>query len=249
MLALVALLAFGAPVAVALIGRAFRPKTPDDQVDAGDELDVPETLSAKRQAFRRAVLSTGVGEDWLRFLEQVAKRESNFNPRAMNTSTKEAAAAKRSVDRNRERLEELAMPPDDWAFGSAGLFQFLGPVAALGSTGFRFPKGFINARGPRMAKDPGVAVATALSFARGLMRWGNYKDAWASLDQGWANPSKMGDAQTLAKRQEKIEDRAAQLGWARGWGMESPSPLPNLSPAELVALAEAATRAYGGANA
>ena len=65
-------------------------------------ITVPVTTNERRLAFRRAVVASGIGNDWLRFFEQTAKRESRFNPNAMNRTVKEAAAAARSVDRNRK---------------------------------------------------------------------------------------------------------------------------------------------------
>ncbi len=206
---------------------------------------VPATTDARRLAFRRAVVASGIGDDWLRFFEQTAKRESRFNPNAMNRTAKEAGYAQKSVNRNRKNLKRLDTDPDDWAFGSAGLFQMLGPVGILKGGRFRFPISFINARGPLMAKDPGVAVAMAHSFAKGLMGWKNYANSFASLNIGWGNPSKMGNKESIKNSAKKLEDRAAKLGWERGWAMDKPSRLPSLSQSEMVTLAKAAAFAYG----
>lgn len=199
----------------------------------------------RRLAFRRAVVASGIGDDWLRFFEQTAYRESRFKPHLVNRTASEAAAAATSVKRNRKNLKRLSSDPDAWAFGSAGLFQLLGPVAILKGGRFRFPIAFINERGPLMAKDPGVAVAAAHSFAKGLTGWKNYANSFASLNIGWGNPSKMGNKTAIKNSAKKLEDRAAKLGWARGWAMDKPSRLPLLNQQEMVTLAKAAAFAYG----
>ena len=255
------LLAFFVPVATALFLRALR--MANGQAGNGgwvgklDPVTVPATKNARRQALRRALAVAKIGADWLPFFEQTAWRESGFKPHLMNTSVRESAAAMRSVDRNRGRLDALGFPADEWGFGSAGLFQGLGPVVPLDvvSEGnpqgrYRFPPEFINSRGPLMARDPGVAVAFALDFAAGLMRWGNYKGSFASLNVGWKNPSKMGRASSIASSLASMETRAAGLGWPKGWGMARPSKLPDLSRAQMKALAIAARSAYeSGVNA
>lgn len=198
-------------------------------------------MDQARRKLRCAIAAAGMGDDWLRFLETTAKRESNFNHEAWNDSPGEVKASQRAVDRTRERLEELGGPPDDWAYGSKGLFQFLGPYVILKSKGFRFPVEIAN---PEMAMDPGVSVAAAFDFARGLMQFPNYNGTWASLRVGWGLPAKMGDPKYLESRGRAMEDRAAKLGWKRGWINERPTPLPKRNPDEMLVLSDAASTAW-----
>ncbi len=95
-----------------------------------------------------------------------------------------------------------------------------------------------------MAFDPGISVATAFDFARGLTRFPNYAGTWASLRVGWGLPAKMGDPVYLESRGKAMEDRAAKLGWARGWVNKKPTPLPKRTPEELATLADAARVAW-----
>ena len=256
--ALIALMAFGVPILAALAARFLKPASKEWGKKAIG-VRVPATKNARRLALRRAVATAGLDDAWLRFFEQTAWRESSFNPNAVNASPKESAAALRSAERNVKRLEVLTFPWEAWGFGSAGLFQFLGPIAALDVASaanpqgkYRFSPEFLNARGPRMAKDPGVAVAVAVDYAKGLTRWGNFKGTWASLNIGWGNPSKMGKPGSLVVSRQKMEARASQLGYPPGWADEKISPIGDLSRSQLEALAGAARAAYehrGGENA
>ena len=87
-------------------------------------------------------------------------------------------------------------------------------------------------------------MAAAISYARGLMGWKNFAGTWLSLDIGWDNPSDMDNPERLGPaRIKKMEDRAAELGWARGWATNYVTKPPSRTRAEYQAMAEAAQRA------
>jgi hypothetical protein len=202
----------------------------------------PMSRSDRQRIFRCAFSATGLGDDWMRFLEQTAKRESNFNPDAHNKTQAEVDASKRMVDRlNGRGTRDWS----GWGFGSKGWFQFLGPVVALRGGKLRFPKAQTH---PDMGFDRGVSMAAALDYAGGLMKWGNFAGSWASLSVGWGNPSKMGNAAAIASAAQKMEDRAAQLGWPRGWAMEQASSPGSRSQSQMAALAKAADFAAQGCS-
>lgn len=217
--------------AVLLGSRAAAKPEEEKQVPMGDN----------RKALRCAIATAGLGDDWLRFLEVTAYRESKFNPAAWNDSPGETKASQRAVDRLRDRLDELPIDPDAWAYGSKGLFQFLGPYVIAKSKGWRFPEAMAD---PDMAFDPGTSVAAAFDFARGLMRFPNFADSWASLRVGWGLPAKMGDPKYLESRGRAMEDRAAKLGWARGWVHKKPVLPPKRTPEEMADFAAVATAAW-----
>jgi hypothetical protein len=176
----------------------------------------------------------------MRFLETTAYRESEFNPRALNSSSGEKAASD-SLNDKFGVISGINFGSSAWEFGSKGLFQFLGVVVALRSGTLRFPASMTN---PDMAYDPGVAIAAAVDYARGLMKWDGFTGTWASLNVGWGIPSKMDDPAKLAASVKSMEDRAAKLGWARGWGGDRVPTVRDQSQNELAALAQTAKLYY-----
>jgi hypothetical protein len=220
----------------------------DDKKKKGKTV-MPASKSDRQAAFRRAVAVAGLGDDWLRFLEQTARRESNFyttarNPRRGKPPNRETEKSTELARRNRKLLEGLGYPVDDWGFGSGGFFGFMPTTAAIRKGRYRFPESALEAYGPDLVFDPGMSVAAQLNSSQGLMDWPNYRGSWASLNVGWGNPSKMGNRDSIKVSARKMEDRAAELGWERGWAMEAPSPIGRLSPARMVAIANAANLAY-----
>jgi hypothetical protein len=178
----------------------------------------------------------------MRFFEQTARRESDFRPRALNSTPSEVSASDRMND-NAGVIEGINFSARRWEFGSKGMFQFLGVVIALRGGKLRFPKTFTNVN---MGYNPGISMAAAVDYARGLMTWNNFEGSWASLNAGWGWPAKMGDATRIANSARKMEDRAAKLGWARGWARQQVPTIRPQSQKELAALANTAKLYYDG---
>ena len=206
---------------------------------------IPPAVKGGRKQLRCAFGATGLGDDWLRFLETTARRESNFNNLATNDRASEAASARVSAERRWNALSKYGYSLDDWSFGSGGWFQFLPAAAVLSGGGPRFPDAFIKKYGPDIVYRMGPSMASAISYARGLIvNWKNFAGTWASLDVGWDNPSQMGNPAKLGPgRIKNMEDRAAKLGWGRGWAHQMVSIPPSRSREEYQAMAEAAQRA------
>ncbi len=197
-----------------------------------------------RAQLQCAFKATGLGPDWLRFFEQTSKRESGFNNLIANERGWEPGAARRAAQRNwteKRNLSTLGWSLDAWSFGSGGWFGQL-PANNLGI----FTDAFIRERGPRAVFEMGASLAAAVGYARGIMGWKNFDGTWASLDVGWGNPSKMSDPEKLDGRPKRIEDRAAGLGYARGWALDSPTRPPARTREQWVELAIAAQRAAEG---
>lgn len=247
--ALLLLIPLGLLAALAVAGRA-KANGRADELDAleGDSTSDggPMPPKSDKQRQLRCALATAVlTDDWLRFFDQTAHRESRFNTRAANRSASEAAAARRGAERWPELVAASGYPLDAWSFGSGGWFGFL-PSSALiegKRKTFRFPLDFVREVGPNGVFDPGVGVASAIAYARGLTQWPNFQGSWASLNVGWGNPSRMGQPDAIAESARKLEDRAAKLGWPRGWAMDKVPALPARSAREYEALARAAKRA------
>lgn len=228
---LIAYALFGSVAALALVGTRSA---------SGVVGGVPEPQSKRQKRFRCAFAATGLGDDWMRFFEQTAYRESKFRRTALNSSPGEVAAADKINDKF-GYIDGINFGSSKWEFGSKGLFQFLGVVVALKGGRLRFPVSMTN---PNMAYNPGISMAAALSYAGGLMGWNNFEGSWASLNVGWGNPSKMGNKSAIATSARKMEDRAAQLGWARGWSRQRVTALPALNQNQMAALANTAKAYY-----
>lgn len=202
----------------------------------------------RRRRFRCALEVAKLPDPWIRFFEQWVARETGFtfNPRAWNRSASERRYSARNARRpqNVARLAELGYSPDEWSFGSKGLGQFLGPVAILSGTGFRFPKPYIQKHGPDIAFRPGATVAILLDFSRGLMARKEFSGTWESLSAGPGLPASMDNPDRTERTGEAAERRAARLGWSRGWIHDAPPPLPRYSARQLQDIAEAADIAW-----
>jgi len=140
---------------------------------------------------------TGMSEDWVNFFLLVAARESNFNPTAENTSPSEAEAARKSYEHNEAKLAPCGHPAVTYTWGSGGWYGFLPAVAML-----HLPPGEQCLPPGIVPFNPELSTAAAAGNARGLMNWAGYQSApsFATLRQGWGNPSAMGHAAHLQER-------------------------------------------------
>jgi len=224
----------GALLAIPLVAMA----KPSGSGEVEDGVPVP--VGKRRKRFRCAFGATHLSDDWMRFFEQTARRESNFRPNALNSTPSEVSASDRMND-NSGVIDGINFSSYKWEFGSRGLFQFLGVVIALRGGKLRFSKSITN---PKMGYNPGISMAAAVDYARGLMTWNNFEGSWASLNAGWGWPAKMGNADRITNSARKMENRAAELGWARGWARQPVPTIPSQTRSELDALANVARLHY-----
>ena len=226
----------GALLAIPLI--ALSKPSGSGRVEGG----VPVPVGKRRKKFRCAFGATHLSDDWMRFFEQTVRRETGgtFNPNALNSTPYEVGKSDEMND-DIGYIDGINFSSSAWEFGSRGLFQFLGVVIALRGGKLRFSPSLTK---PKMGYNPGIAMAAAVDYARGLMTWNNFAGSWASLNAGWGWPAKMGDAQRIAGSAVKMEDRAAKLGWARGWAMQQVPKIPSQTRSELDALASVAKMHY-----
>ncbi|MCX4240193.1 hypothetical protein [Paraliomyxa miuraensis] len=172
-------------------------------------------------AVRGLAAEAGLPPAWGDFFALVAWRESKGNPQAVNDSTSEAAAAAKAFDRNRERYEGCGHPEGAYTFGSGGWFGMLpaNGLAQLGEALYCLP--------PSSVLEPRVALAMAVGFARGLMRWDGFGKVptWLNLRAMWGWPAKGGDLAFLAKARVEFAGDAAEVGLPASWLDGRPPPL------------------------
>lgn len=186
-------------------------------------------------AVRGLCAEAGLPAAWGDFFALVAWRESKGNPSAVNDSQTEAAAAAKAFDRNRERYEGCGHPEQGYTFGSGGWFGMLpaNGLAQLGEELWCLP--------PSSVLEPRVALAMAVGFARGLMRWDGFAKlpTWLNLRAMWGWPAKGGDATYLAGKRAAYVQDAAAVGLPASWLDGRPPPLP-VTGAEVLARLQAA---------
>ncbi|MCX4239646.1 hypothetical protein [Paraliomyxa miuraensis] len=172
-------------------------------------------------AVRGLAAEAGLPPAWGDFFALVAWRESKGNPQAVNDSASEAAAAAKAFDRNRGRYEGCGHPDAAYIFGSGGWFGMLpaNGLAQLGEELYCLP--------PSSVLEPRVALAMAVGFARGLMRWDGFGKVptWLNLRAMWGAPAKGGDAAYLASKRASYVQDAAAVGLPASWLDGRPPPL------------------------
>lgn len=178
--------------------------------------------SAKVAAVRALAAEAGLSEVWGDFFALVAFGESRGNPESINDSPKEAEAAARAYRRNAHRLEHCGHAPQQYTFGSGGWFGFL-PANAVLQLGPDH-----RCIDPASVFEPRKAMAMAVGFARGLMRWKRFErvPTWLNLRVMWGSPTEGGDAGVLRRARAEITDGARAVGIPAERLDETPPPLP-----------------------
>ena len=173
-------------------------------------------------AVRGLAAEVGLPDAWGDFFALVAWRESKGNPNAINDSASEAEAATTAYERNRGRYASWGHPDSAYTFGSGGWFGIL-PANGLAQLGEAF-----ECLPPASVFQPREALAMAVGFARGLMRWKKFQrvPTWLNLRAMWGWPAKGGDPQRLAAVRRKFTNDAADVGLPAAWLDQRPSPLP-----------------------
>lgn len=166
--------------------------------------DPPPPTPGGPAAFEELLERAELPSDTRVFLRAVARRESNFNPRARNDSPSEVAAGRRAIDdpqtgalakgffQGNEHIQEFR------EFGSGGLFGLLGRsgLAAGGKDGpFRYSS-------PYVLFQPEVSLVCYLAYLARVMGWSSFKAAptWGTLRVGGASPGLMSNLDSEAAK-------------------------------------------------
>lgn len=181
-------------------------------------------------AVRGLAAEAGLPAAWGDFFALVAWRESKGNTEAINDSSGEAEAAETAYERNRERYRGCGFPESAYTWGSGGWFGIL-PANGLAQLGDE-----LRCLPPSSVFEPRAALAMAVGFARGLMRWDGYAKVptWLNLRAMWGWPAKGGNAAYLAKARPEFADDAKAVGLPASWLEGRPPPLP-VTGAEVLA--------------
>ena len=166
------------------------------------------TNAGGRIDVRALAEQAGLPPEWGDFFTMVAHTESGGgNPTAVNDSAREAAKSAEGYARIADRFASCGHPDDAYTWGSGGLF---GHMPAFAFTQFKDGR----CLAPDRILEPEVAMAAAVGFANGLMRWPGYKSepTWLNLRAMWGAPGKGGDEQYLTARRPDYERHAKAVG-------------------------------------
>lgn len=204
-------------VAVGLASREAKAKAPSHRSGA-------ERVAAVREMAARA----GLPDDWATFFALAAWRESKGNPNAKNDSDSEAAAAAKAYRRNADDFEACGYGEDAYEY-SGGWFGI------MPANGLEQLPASLRCLPPSAVFDPVVALAMAVGFARGLMRWDQYEaePTWLNLRAMWGWPAMGGDAEYLEGRRPEYEEDAAEIGIPASWIDRRPPPL-TVTPSQVL---------------
>lgn len=177
----------------------------DDRPDT--EVDFP-VIETGRVDVRELALSIGAPSIWADFFDVTAYGESGGNPNVglgikagapswakMNISQPDANASARAYDRSKGWLQRC-WTPEAYSFGSGGLFQMF---AANALAAFKTDP-IYSCNHPWSIFDPRPAMIYAAWMAYRLQQWKQWLGTVQSMRMAWANPSKMGEPPTAAKR-------------------------------------------------
>lgn len=143
----------------------------------------------------------GVPDDIATFLNFVARGESGWVPNVgrgdpdlapdgvrINLDLSEARAARIAYGRRASTFEGCGHPPEDYSFGSGGLFAAL-PTYWL----FHVRNTPLRCASPFEVFDPAFAITGAYSFARGISQHPAFEGSVRSLRAGWGSLKRMVD--------------------------------------------------------
>jgi hypothetical protein len=193
---------FGVGALVAVVGLASREAVTSPSATGIDRVAAVRGLAAE----------AGLPQEWGDFLALVAWRESKGNPNAQNDSESEAAAAEKAYRRNADRYESCGYGEEAYEY-SGGWF---GMMPANGIAQLREE---LRCLPPSAVFEPRAALAMAVGFARGLMRWDRFDRAptWLNLRVMWGAPGKGGDTDYLAAARREFAKDAAAVGLSASW--------------------------------
>ena len=178
-------------------------------------------------------------EDWKIFLAATSYGESKWNTdvglgpnnhpgrppwlrpskAAAKTQDNEARAACKAYNKNASKwFADSPWPAARYCFGSGGWFGFL-PAYGLIS-GFKATPELVSQIDPWAVTDPLVSLVMALGYARGLMRWKQFKAGgatWLTLRVGWGRPGSMSTAKSNKKVRAKFAKHLAEIGVPASW--------------------------------
>jgi len=199
-------------------------------------------------------------EDWQIFLAAVAWGESRWNSdvglgpndhpgrppwlrrskASAGLQRAEAKAALRAYRHNANRFAGSPWPEDRYTWGSGGYFGMLPAYAVI--NGFAATPQWIPQIDPWDVTDPIVSVVCAVGFARGLMRWRQFKQGggtWLALRVGWGRPGSMASKGRQNQVRPKLARALAELGVPESFMYRKVPQLTIPKGAALLSLIEA----------
>ena len=210
----------------------------DGEGDA-QPFELPEDAKG-RDLVPRLCAQAGLPDDVATFLNFVALGEAGWNPLValgdpslvpdgikVRVDMDEAAGARRAYERRAEIFADCPHSPQDYQFGSGGLFGAL-PAYWL----YHFRTTPLRCASPFEVFDAAFAIAGAYSFARGVSLHPAFEGNVRSLRAGWGSLKRMVDRSYDGKL-AKWRRQARTLGLPESY-IDGPAPeFPKLDLLEL----------------
>lgn len=172
----------------------------------------------------------GLPNDVARFLNFVARGESGWVPTVgrgdpslvpdgvkINLDMSEAQGARTAYNRRSNIFAGCPHPPEDYQFGSGGLFAAL-PTYWL----YHMRNTPLRCASPFEVFDPAFAIAGAYSFARGISQHPKFEGNVRSLRAGWGSLQRMID-RNYDHKLAKWRGHANDIGQSASY-IDGPAP-------------------------
>lgn len=190
--------------------------------DLPDPHPAKGTLMQRAEHVRQLAYQVGAPPAWADTFALIARGESGGNPNKMlgiklgspvwaqgggssSVEKTEAKAARAVFKSGSKHVEHCAWPPDDYCFGSGGLFAML-PMSGLKA----FWGTELECLHPWSVFDEKTTMVMAAHFARRLTQRSGYQGTVASLRRGWGLPGGM--ASVPAAKLDKWRGHAQDIG-------------------------------------
>ncbi|MGH1343794.1 MAG: hypothetical protein ACRBN8_19715 [Nannocystales bacterium] len=210
----------------------------DDREDGDADLD--PSIKRGRELIPGLIAQAGLPEDVGTFLNFVARGESGWVPTVgrgdpslapegvkINLDMSESRAAATAYRRRADIFEACPHPPEDYQFGSGGLFAAL-PTYWL----YHVRNTPLRCASPFEVFDPAFAIAGAYSFARGVSQHPAFEGNVRSLRAGWGSLNRM-VKRSYDQKLPKWRKHANDLGLPASY-IDGPAPqFPKLDLLEL----------------
>lgn len=242
-----AAVAIGSGVGVVLAVLTGRKKWQTEDFGGLDEREDDDGREAFEPSSERGrglipsmIAQAGLPKDVGTFLNFVARGESGWVPNVgrgdpelvpdgvkINLSVSEARAAKIAYERRSDTFAGCPHPPEDYQFGSGGLFAAL-PTYWL----YHMRNTPLRCASPFEVFDPAFAITGAYSFARGVSQHPSFEGNVRSLRAGWGSLKRMVD-RNYDHKLAKWRSHARDLGLPESY-IDGPTPrFPKLNLLEL----------------
>lgn len=237
-------MSLGSGIGIAVAVLSGRKKFSSEDFGGLDDREDGDTFVPSDARGRELIPSmcarAGLPDDVATFFNFVARGESGWNPNVgrgdpelapagvkIIDDPNEANAARIAYSRRASTFAGCGQPPEDYQFGSGGLFAAL-PTYWL----YHVRNTPLRCASPFEVFDPAFAITGAYSFARGISQHPKFEGNVRSLRAGWGSLKRMVE-RNYDHKLAKWREHAGDIGLAGSY-IDGPAPkFPKLDLLEL----------------